>query len=94
MASRAAALMASRSSWFDLGVFIVGVALVVQSAVVFVHGEDQIETVAVLCLPAIVLVARFPMILDNGKGTIEVGFDSSILMFLLCTQPPEQAILV
>jgi diguanylate cyclase (GGDEF)-like protein len=93
MASRAAALMASRSSWFDLGVFVVGVALVVQSAVVL-DGRDGIEVVALLCLPAIVLVARFPMILDNGKGTIEVGFDSSILMFLLCTQPPEQALLV
>jgi len=94
MASRAAALMASRSSWFDLGVFAVGVVLVVHSAAVVIGGGDRIGIDALLCLPVIVVVARFPMILDNGQGTIEVGFDSSILMFLLCTQPPDQALLV
>ena len=39
----------------------------------------------VIAVPLIAVVARFPMILDSGSGAIEVGFDSSILIFLLCT---------
>ena len=38
-----------------------------------------------LAVPLIVVIAKFPMVLDSGDGGIEVGFDSSILMFLLCT---------
>ena len=38
-----------------------------------------------LSVPLIVVIAKFPMVLDSGDGGIEVGFDSSILMFLLCT---------
>ena len=36
-------------------------------------------------IPLVAVVARFPMVLDGEDGGIEIGFDSSILMFLLCT---------
>ena len=40
------------------------------------------------------LVARYPMVLDGEDGGIEIGFDSSILMFLLCTFDAPSAIAV
>ncbi|GAB7006245.1 EAL domain-containing protein [Nocardioides sp. AN3] len=46
----------------------------------------------VVSMPLIAVVARFPMLLDSGSGAIEVGFDSSILMFLLCTLDPSDAL--
>ncbi|MDH2414742.1 EAL domain-containing protein [Nocardioides sp. CER19] len=42
--------------------------------------------------PLIMVVARFPMVLDSGSGAIEVGFDSSILIFLMCTLDPSDAL--
>jgi len=52
------------------------------------HGGE------LLGIPLIVIIARFPMVLDSGDGGIEVGFDSSILMFLLCLLDPYEAIVV
>ena len=34
------------------------------------------------------------MVLDGQDGGIEVGFDSSVLMFLLCTLPPHEALVL
>ena len=45
-------------------------------------------------VPLIVVVARFPMVLDGEDGGIEIGFDSSILMFLLCTLDARAALAV
>jgi diguanylate cyclase (GGDEF)-like protein len=49
---------------------------------------------AFIAVPLVVVVARFPMVLDNGDGSIEVGFDSSLLMFLLCTLDATEALAV
>ena len=42
----------------------------------------------------VVLVARFPMVLDGDDGGIEIGFDSTVLMFLLCTLDARAALAV
>ena len=86
MARRLPALLASRSSWFDLAVFAVGLALRSCAASRMVGARPVLDVGGLLCVPLIVVVARFPMVLDSGEGGIEVGFDSSVLMFLLCTQ--------
>ena len=85
MAKRLAALFASRSSWFDLGVFALGVVMFGYSVfVVLQHGTSA--GLELLTIPLIVVIAKFPMVLNSGDGGIEVGFDSSVLMFLLCSQ--------
>ncbi len=56
--------------------------------------DGTLPGLALLSIPLIVVIAKFPMVLDSGDGGIEVGFDSSILMFLLCTLPPDQALVV
>jgi diguanylate cyclase (GGDEF)-like protein len=94
MARRLAALFASRSSSFDLGVFALGVALFGYSTIRVLTDGSWPPPWTLLTIPLIVVIARFPMILDTGEGGIEVGFDSTILMFLLCTLDPFQAIVV
>ncbi|MEP7090445.1 MAG: EAL domain-containing protein [Nocardioidaceae bacterium] len=94
MARRFTALLASRSSRFDLSVFALGLALVVYSTYAVVRDGSTPGIEQLLAIPLIVVIARFPMVLDSGEGGVEVGFDSTILMFLLCTAPPSAALLV
>ncbi|KAA1424332.1 putative bifunctional diguanylate cyclase/phosphodiesterase [Nocardioides antri] len=80
--------------WFDFGVCCVGLTLF---ALAFTHVlEDGMSHTlpALLGAPLILVVARFPMVVDNQEGGIEVGFDSSILMFLLCTLETHDALFV
>jgi diguanylate cyclase (GGDEF)-like protein len=93
MARRLAALVESRSSWFDLGVFVAGLALAAYAAGrVLVEGAPDLW-LGVACIPLIVGIAKFPMVLDRGGGGIEVGFDSAVLMFLLCSATGHEALL-
>jgi diguanylate cyclase (GGDEF)-like protein len=94
MARPLAALNLSRGRWFDLGVFAIGVVLVAWSTFEVVQGGDPMSGLELLSVPLIVIIAKFPMVLDSGDGGIEVGFDSSILMFLLCMLGPHEALVI
>jgi diguanylate cyclase (GGDEF)-like protein len=94
MARRPAALFASRSSWFDLGVFGVGLAMVAYYSVVLVSDGSSAGWLFVLTVPLVAVIARFPVVLDRADGGIEVGFESAILMFLLCTVTPQEALVL
>ena len=94
MAQPLAALFATRSRWFDLGVFLTGLLLVGWATLTVVRDGISMSGVALISIPLIVIIAKFPMILDSGDGGIEVGFDSSILMYLLCTTDQAEEALV
>ena len=95
MALPSAALTSSRSRWFDLGVFVSGMLLVAWATVSLVADGVPMSGVELLAIPLIVVVSKFPMVLDGGEGGgIEVGFESSILMFLLCTLGPLEALVL
>jgi diguanylate cyclase (GGDEF)-like protein len=94
MARPLAALNLSRGRWFDLTVFALGVLLVAMSTVSLVRQGTPMPGLELLSVPLIVIIAKFPMVLDSGDGGIEVGFDSSILMFLLCTLGPNEALVI
>jgi diguanylate cyclase (GGDEF)-like protein len=79
---------------FDGLVLFVGLAIGVFAAVQTWVAHDSSFGTALLCVPLVVLIARFPMLLDRGGGGLEVGFDSCVLMFLLCAVPPHVALLV
>ena len=87
-------LLTSRSSWFDLGVFAGGLLLVAYSTVSVIEDGTSMSGLELLSIPLIVIIAKFPMVLDKGDGGIEVGFDSTILMFLLCTVSPHEALVI
>jgi len=82
------------SRWFDGTVLAFGLVLAASAALGSLVNGVQVMPLELLSIPLIVVIARFPMLLDNGEGSIEVGFDSCVLMFLLCTLPPEEALVL
>ena len=92
MSSAFDALFDARSRWFDLGVFVAGMLLFGYALSEVIREGTTMSGLQLLAVPLIVVIAKFPMVLDNGDGSIEVGFDSGILMFLLCTLTPREAI--
>ncbi|MEP6817277.1 MAG: EAL domain-containing protein [Marmoricola sp.] len=94
MPSALDALFKTRSRWFDLAVFAVGLALFGWSTAGVLGDGGAMSAPALVAIPLIVVIAKFPMVLDNGDGSIEVGFDSSILMLLLCTLAPHEALVI
>ncbi len=76
-----------RSVVYVLSILGVGV-LTAAVSVVATIADGQLRPLELLFIPLIMVIARFPIVLDRGDGGIEVGFDSSVLMFLLCTAPP------
>src|SRR4051795_9952622 len=94
MAAGVGALVASRSRWFDLSVFVAGLLVMVVSTLQVVQEGIGRPSIALLSLPLIVLVANFPFVLDTGGGGIEVGFESAVLNVLLCTLGSAAAVFV
>jgi len=82
------------SRLYDGAVLVAGVAVAVIAAVGLLVSGDLPPWPYLVSIPLIVLIQRFPLLLDRGDGGIEVGFDSSVLMFLILTLPPEQALLL
>ncbi|MFC5728654.1 MULTISPECIES: putative bifunctional diguanylate cyclase/phosphodiesterase [Nocardioides] len=87
-------LRSSRGWWFDLSVCGVGIALFVQASVGALRDGSGLNAVAFLGIPLILVIARFPVVIDIQDGGIEVGFDSCVLMFLLCTLDAHDALVV
>lgn len=84
----------SRGLRFDGAVCVVGLALFVIAAVLVAQEGMAQTTPALLGIPLILIVSRFPLVVDNRDGGIEVGFDSCVLMFLLCTLDAHHALFV
>ena len=85
MTTKRTRLRDSRSWRFDLGLCVLGLALLAWSLPVARAGGWEVGVAALICVPLVVVVARFPMVLDSEDGGIEIGFDSIVLMYLLCT---------
>jgi len=82
--------------YYHLAIFCIGVAIAVVAAVELARSgraDWRLLAVALVVAPLVAIVARFPMVLDSDSGAIEVGFDSSVLMFLLCTYPIPETLL-
>jgi diguanylate cyclase (GGDEF)-like protein len=94
MTTPGARLRDARSWWFDLSLFVLGLVLLAWAATGAWSGGWQVGLAALLGVPLVILVARFPIILDNEDGGIEIGFDSMVLVFLLCTFDARPALAV
>ncbi|HWI43802.1 MAG TPA: EAL domain-containing protein [Nocardioides sp.] len=94
MSTVVSGLREKRGWWLDLLVFTTGIAVFVATGVLsLTTGPDLPPTMLVL-VPVIALVARFPLVIDRADGGIEVGFDSNVLMFMLCTLDAHDALLL
>ena len=67
----------SRSWRFDLTLCVLGLALLGGSLAHSWSGGWDVALAGLLGVPVVVLVARFPMVLDGDDGGIEIGFDST-----------------
>ncbi len=94
MTTKRTRLRDAPSWWFDLGLCLLGLALLAWSLPAAWDGGWNVGLAALVGVPLIVVVARFPMVLDNADGGIEIGFDSLILVYLLCTFDPLPALAV
>lgn len=94
MARTPAEVRKSRGLRFDGAVCVVGLALFVVALVAVLQDGLQEAVPSVLAIPLILIVSRFPLVVDNRDGGIEVGFDSCVLMFLLCTLHAHDALFV
>ncbi|MGH3330917.1 MAG: putative bifunctional diguanylate cyclase/phosphodiesterase [Nocardioidaceae bacterium] len=82
------------SRLFDGTVLALGLSLAAAATAQMVADGPHMEWVTLLCIPLIVVIARFPMLLERESGGVEVGFDSCVLMFLVCTLPPQDALVL
>jgi diguanylate cyclase (GGDEF)-like protein len=94
MAEQAAARVPLASRLFDGLVLALGLTVAVLAGVLLLDTGWSVPWPHLLSVPLVVLMARFPLLLDRGDGGIEVGFDSSVLMFLVCTLPPAEALVL
>ena len=94
MATHRTRLRDSRSWLFDLSLCVLGVALLAGAVPHALTGGWEVGLAALIGVPVIVLVAHFPMVLDGEQGGIEIGFDSTVLIFLLCTIDARAALAV
>ncbi len=92
MARPAPVALPPRSVGFLLAILALGVALAGDAVYAMLTSGTAMQAIDLLAVPLILLIARFPILLDRGDGGIEVGFDSSVLMFLLCTLPAHEAL--
>ncbi|GAB7005223.1 hypothetical protein JCM18899A_26960 [Nocardioides sp. AN3] len=81
---------------FNAAICGAGLAIAVLATVVArINAHTVPAAMSVGGVILIVVVARFPIVFDRaGSGGIEVGFDSTILMFMLCTLPTPDALVV
>ena len=81
---------------FNLAVGGVGLAIAGGAMAAALSGAHHVP--AAMSIGGVlltVIVARFPIVFDKGVGGgLEVGFDSTILMFMLCTLPTTDALVV
>jgi len=94
MSAETAATTPLSSRLFDGATFVIGLVIAVAALLVVLEQGAPPFGAELLSIPMIVLIARFPMLLDSADGGIEIGFDSTVLVFLLCTLSPAHALVL
>jgi len=82
------------SRLFDRTVMAVGVVVAFASATIAVADGLQFSWQYWLSVPLIVIIARFPLVIERPSGAIEIGFDSCVLAFVLSMLEPHDAMLI
>jgi diguanylate cyclase (GGDEF)-like protein len=85
-----AQLVVSRG--FDTALLLLGAVIFAVSAGLTIEQGWITPWYAVLAVPLILLIARFPLLLDRHVGAIEIGFEACVLVLLACTAEPAVAL--
>jgi diguanylate cyclase (GGDEF)-like protein len=76
---------------FDTVVLVGGLAVTV-----LVYGQwlvaGGLHWPLLAAVPAIALIARFPLVITRAAGDLEIGFDFTVLVYLALVAPPDEAL--
>jgi diguanylate cyclase (GGDEF)-like protein len=79
----------------DILVFVVGGVLAVWVTVLALAAHDApVGASSVLAVGLIVLMSHFPLVLTNRAGDVVIGFETCVLVFLVLTARPVEALAV
>jgi diguanylate cyclase (GGDEF)-like protein len=79
---------------FDRTVMAVGAVVALISGATAVADGLHFSWATWLSVPLIVLIARFPLIIERPSGAIQIGFDSCVLAFVVSLLQPHDAMLM
>src|SRR3954452_149963 len=84
--------LASRA--FDSGIGLLGVLIALWSVVALIAEPSTITPAFFLGIPLIMFMGWFPMLIGRGRGGIEIGLDTCVLIFLTTVSRPAEALAV
>ena len=78
----------------DLGIFAAG--LVAGGMAIAPHVGDgvPVHAAALLAIPLVALMGRYPLVLTNRAGDAVIGFEASVLVFLVCSYSASEALAI
>jgi diguanylate cyclase (GGDEF)-like protein len=79
---------------FDNAVLGLGLVVLAGAAVALARSGWSESWFLLLTVPLVALISRYPLELDRHVGAIEIGFEASVLVFLLCVTSPAECIVL
>ena len=77
----------------DVVVFVVGVGVgLLACGLWFARDGSLISLPSMVAIALVVVMVRFPLVLTNQAGDVVIGFETCVLVFLVLTVPPVQAL--
>lgn len=78
----------------DVAIFSAATVAGVGAIERYVDSDRPLQLLALLAIPLLAVMGRFPLVLSNRAGDAVIGFEVSVLVFLVCTYPPAEALAV
>jgi diguanylate cyclase (GGDEF)-like protein len=79
---------------FDNAVLGLGLVVLVGACVAVARSGWSESWFLLLTVPLLALISRYPLELDRHVGAIEIGFEASVLVFLLCVTSAAECIVL
>lgn len=83
---------ASVSAAVDVGIFVAGVAVALVAMAGWVRDGISLGLEGVAAIGVVVVMSRFPLTLTHRSGDIVIGFETCVLVYLVLTVDPWQAL--
>ena len=82
------------SRLFDNAVLGLGLVVLAWAGLDLARSGWSEPWLVLLAVPLVALIARYPLPLDRHVAAIEIGFEASVLVFLLCVTPASECIVL
>jgi diguanylate cyclase (GGDEF)-like protein len=82
------------SRLFDDAVLGLGLVVLAGAGLALVRSGWSGSWLLLLTVPLVALISRYPLQLDRHVAAIEIGFEASVLVFLMCVSKPSECIVL